>query len=155
MTLGKLAIWLLGFWLFICGASAVYSQVSPLKVKISVPTTTFRNSERVYVATAILNTGITEQMLVVMTCPKWTSDSIVIRVDAPGCMKNIPRKIPLKPGEEFRSVVHTHVELPDGQSNPDKVTFRLGYHMPAFFGTEGTPKVQPLWSNAVSISVTR
>ena len=55
MTLGKSATWLIGFWLFICGASTVYSQNSPLKVKITVPTTTFRNNEKIYVATAIFN----------------------------------------------------------------------------------------------------
>lgn len=155
MTLGNSATWLIGFWLFICGASAVYSQNSPLKVKITVPTTTFRNNEKIYVAAAILNTGATEQVLVVMMCPEWTSDSAVIHVDARSCLKNIPRKVPLRPGEEFRSVVHTHVELPDGQSNPDRVTFRLGYHIPAFLGNEVTPKVQPLWSNSVSITITR
>jgi hypothetical protein len=156
MTVSRPAIWFLGLLLFICGASAVYSQVSPLRVKITVPTMTFRNSERVYVATAILNTGTTEQMLVVMSCPEWTSDSTVIRVDAPSCLKNVPRKVPLKPGEEFRSVVHIYAERADDQSNSDKVTFRLGYHMPAFFrSSEVDPKIQPLWSNAVSVIVTR
>jgi hypothetical protein len=124
-------------------------------VKITVPKTTVRNGEKLYIATAIVNTSTTEQMLVVMSCPEWTSDSTVVRVDAPSCMKNVPRKVPLKPGEEFTSVVHTHFEIPNGKSNTEKVTFRLGYRMPTFFGNEANPKVQPLWSNAVSISVTQ
>ena len=107
-------------------------------------------------ATAIRNTGTTEQTLVVMMCPEWMSDSTVIHVDPRACLKNIPRKVPLKPGEEFSSVVHIHAELPAGQSKPDKVTFRLGYHVPPFFGAiEVAPKIQPLWSNAVSVVVTR
>lgn len=156
MTEWKPGIWLSGLLLFICEASTVYSQVSPLRVTITVPTTTFRSSEEVYVATAIRNTGTTERMLVMMMCPEWMSDSTVIHVDARACLKNIPQKVPLKPGEEFNSVVHIHAELPADQSKPDKVTFRLGYHVPTFFGaSEVAPKVQPLWSNAVSVVVTR
>jgi hypothetical protein len=66
-------------------------------------------------------------------------------------MKNFSTKIYLKPGEVFKSTVPVRVELVLASEQSELVTFRMAFKDPVY-GT--SPKIQPNWSNSVTVNVT-
>jgi hypothetical protein len=145
---------LLGVLLFCVGGLAVYGQSPPLKVEIKTAQTAVKNNEEFTLSATILNTGKDEQMFEVWSCGylEWTVDNPSLQVVGEDCLRNIPYKVKLKPGESGHWEVPVRVELPGGSGQHESVTFRLGFQT-ATYGTE--PEIPPIWSNALTVSVTR
>ena len=140
--------------LCIAGLSA-FGQVSPIEVEVKVVQAAVKENETFSVSTAIYNTGSVGEVLKVWTCSypmQWKSNSPIVNVNEVPCLQNVPFKIRLKPGEAYERAVTARVELSAGKSLTQSVTFRLGFQ-PATYGTE--PEPRRIWSNAVTVSVTR
>jgi hypothetical protein len=164
--------------LFCFGGLAVYGQSSPLQLEIKLAQTVVQNNEDFSVSTVIRNTSSAEQSLQVLHCcysAQWTADNPLVHVDcAESCMKNIPWKVTLKPGEAYKKTVLARVALAAGTGQPESVTFRMGFQSNSYktepvaplpwgiSATNGTTQTRQMihdtpqiWSNAVMISVTR
>ncbi len=137
-------------------AGLTMAQVSPLKVEIKLTQTAVKNDETFSVYTALRNSGSEVRVLEVWSCgynDLWIADNPSVRVIGDvGCMKSFSTKKYLKPGEAFESTVPVRVELTHDKGQPESVTFRLGFKDPTFLAN---PKIPPIWSNAVTVSVTR
>lgn len=102
-------------------------------------------------STSLVNSGSNVWTLGVPACGysyRWTADHPSVHVIGEACMKNTFATIYLKPGEVFQREVPVLVDLAPGKGEPESVTFRLGF-------IESTPKIPPIWSNAVTVSVTK
>jgi hypothetical protein len=130
---------------------AADGQGSPIKIEIKPAQTAVKNNEDFSVDITIRNTSSVEQLLEVMSCSysmQWTLDNPSVRLVREACEKNIPIKISLKPGQAFERAVLARVVLASGNGQSESVTFRLG-----FIGAASKPP--PIWSNHVTVSVTR
>lgn len=90
-----------GLLLFCFGGLAVYGQSSPLKVEIKLAQTAIKNNEKFTLSATIHNTGNDEQEFEVWTCGylQWSVDNPSLHVVEEDCLKNLPYKVKLKPGE--------------------------------------------------------
>jgi hypothetical protein len=141
--------------LFCFGGVAAYSQSSPIVVEIKSAQTTIQNSETFTVNTSIRNIGSDEEWLSIWSCSypqQWQADNPFVHVDGVGCKKNDIRKIRIKSGGVYERPLSIRVEFAKDSSQTESVTFRLGFQ-PEVYGT--APKNPPIWSNAVTVSVTR
>ena len=130
------------------------SRNSPLKVEIKLAQDAVKNKETFPVATTLINSGSKEWELGVGCgfLDQWVSDNPSIRVIGEACAKTIAIGARLKPGEAYKRAVPVRVELASGEGQPESVTFRLGFK-DMTYGT--APMSSPIWSNAVTVSVTR
>jgi hypothetical protein len=132
-----------------------FGQESPLKVEIKLAHATANNYEPFSVATAIRNTGTEDQTVDVWSCSyptQWTGDIPSVRVNLVGCKKNDLQHLKLKPGEACERPLSIRIELPAGNGKPEAVTFRMGFKTATLeIGKENIP----VWSNAVTVSVTK
>jgi hypothetical protein len=134
---------------------AAYGQDSPFKVEIKLAQTKVNNYEPFSVATAIRNTSTAEQTLEVWSCSyptQWVSDVSSVHVNLVGCKKNDLLNIKLKPGEACERVVTIRIQLSPGDGKPESVTFRMGFKAANFVTGQGN---LPLWSDAVTVNVTK
>jgi hypothetical protein len=142
--------------LLLCFAGlTAFPQDSPTQLEIKLAQTAVTNNEEFSVSTAIRNTGSEEQVLEIWACGypnRWKADNLSVHVVNEGCLKNTPFKVQLKPGRAYERKMQIRVELAPGSSQHESVTFRLGIEG----GDYGTAwKVSPIWSNAVTVNVTR
>ncbi len=142
--------------LFCFGGLAVYGQSSDLKVEIQPAQTVVKNNEDFSVSTVIRNTGKNEQKLAVLLCcysMLWTTDNPFVHTDCiEGCARNSAIRIQLKPGQIYEKTVRVRVEIGAGRDRNEPVTFRLGLNAATY---RSEPKIPTIWSNAVTVNVTR
>jgi hypothetical protein len=142
--------------LLLCVAGlAAYGQDSPFKAEIKLAQTTVNNYETFSVATAIRNTSTEEQTLDIWSCSyptQWVSDVSSVHVNLVGCKKNDLLHIKLKPGEACERAVTIRIQLSPGDGKPESVTFLMGFKSATFVTGQSN---LPLWSNAVTVSVTK
>jgi hypothetical protein len=144
--------------LFCIGGLAVNGQSPQIQVEIKLPKTTVKNHEGFIVLTALRNISNVEKQVRVWSCSypnQWGADNPYIYVPYDSdCMKNAFGLVKLKPGESYKRNLPVRVVLASGDSTPKSVTFRLGYvnERQWALSTNGSP---PIWSNAVTVSVTR
>jgi hypothetical protein len=142
--------------LLLClGGLTVCGQSSSIKVEVEPAQTTVQNNETFTVNTFIRNTGSDEEVLAIWSCSypqQWQADSPFLHVDGVGCMKNDIFHIRIQPGEAYERPLSIRVELAAGKRQIESVTFRLGFQDE----NPGTiPKTPRIWSNAVTVNVTR
>ncbi len=150
--------------LLICFAGlGSYGQSSPLRAEIKSTRTAVRNSELFFVSSTIRNTSNKEQSIVVWACGygrQWAADVPPAKVVLEDCLNNGLAKVRLKPDVSYERKVQVSVTLPAGSAPKQTITFRLG------FASEDDPMAPPrpganaasaprLWSNAVTVTVTR
>jgi hypothetical protein len=145
--------------LFCCAGQIPAGQEQSLKAEIKLTRTVVKNDETFFVATVVRNTGSTVQSLIVWDCSypdQWTTDNPAARINDVACQQNTRGEIQLKPGASYIRSVSLHIHVAFGQVTQDKVAFRMGYgKMPYFRAQDVVPKVPLLWSNAVTVAVTR
>jgi hypothetical protein len=142
-------------FLFCFEGLAAYGQSSPTNVEIKLAQIAVKNNEDFSVNTAIRNTGNDEQVLEIWFCGycnRWIADNPSVHIGVESCLKNSSQTIRLMPGKAFEEAVPVRVELPVGSGQHELVTFRLGIKG-GTYGTKWT--VSPIWSNAVTVNVTR
>jgi len=133
-------------------APTVSGESSPLQLQLKLARTEVKNNEEIIAQTEIRNTGKDEQSLYVLLCghTQWSTDNTYVQVAAEGCLKNSIHKMKLKPGESG------HWEVPlvlsTRSSLPKSVTFRLGFQS---WTDRKTPEVPQIWSNPVTVGVTK
>ena len=143
---------LLSAMLFGLVGLAAYGQSTPWKAEIKLSQTSVKNNDSFLVSAAIRNTGGEEHVLGVYTCSyanQWRADNSVVLVPGDSCMRNVPRKIRLGSGGSYEKKVLVQVALPTGKTPNESITFRLGF-LDALMSNG--PRI---WSNAVTISVTK
>lgn len=128
-----------------------------LRVEIKLAQTEVRSKETFTVATAIYNTGETEQTVAIWSCAfpdQWRTDNAAVKVDPVDCDWNKVSKIELKPGEGFQRLLSVHIVLPDDQISRIEISFRLGFRNADPSGAGGHDVKPPtLWSNTLAVSV--
>ncbi|MGB9407375.1 MAG: hypothetical protein WCA89_07550 [Terracidiphilus sp.] len=132
-------------------------KLSPLKAEIALARETVINDEIFFVNTTLRNTGSNVWDLGggCGFLNQWTSDSPSILVIGEACFseKNIHNmEVRLKPGETYERAVPVRVHLAADGDQHESVTFRLRFNDPTF---NLHPEVPPVWSNAVTVNVTR
>lgn len=159
--------------LFFCSvALALTPQPSSLITEIRVSQTTVRNSaakpkpaessawpHEFSVATTIRNVSVREQAIHVTLCGfayQWQVDNPKVYVDGGSCLKNSIITIKLQPGETYTRSISMFVELPSESlgRGPQPVTFRLGFG-DSFWNEKLRGEMQAIWSNPITVSVTR
>jgi hypothetical protein len=141
--------------LFCFGGLAAYGQSPPLLVEIKPAQTVVHSNEEFLVSTALRNTSSEVQVLGVMSCSypsQWAADNTSVYVSQVSCLRNVLFRISLKPGEAYERTLSVHVELASGKGQLESVTFRLGFQDE---NPPTVPRVPRIWSNAVTVSVTR
>lgn len=140
--------------IFCFAALSASGQESPLKVEIKLAQTAVKNGEDFSAPTTIRNTGSDEQVFGVWDCgyAQWDTDNPSVQRVGGDCMKNLLRKVILKPGESAHWDVPVRVSLPAGSNAQESITFRLGFHAAAY-GT--VPEIPQIWSNAITVNVRR
>jgi len=142
--------------LFCFRGLASQGQSSPIKVEIKVAQTSVKDNEAFSVSTELRNTGQEEKLLQVWSCSypwQWETDNSSVHVNQVDCLRNTLFKVRLKVGETYERSVSVRVELAPGEGHPESVTFRLGFQ-DAPPETGSTTMSPPIWSNAVTVSVT-
>lgn len=141
---------------------AAYCQDSPLKAEIKLAQTSVKNNEMFFLSAAIRNISGEEQTIVVWTCGysrQWTADTPSVKFAREDCVANVQVRLKLKPGESYEKKVLVQVTLPAGSNPKEAITFRLGFeNETAAMPTPSTvkaAKAAQLWSNALTINVTR
>ena len=146
----------------LAGAGA-YGQTSPLRAEIKLSRTSVKNNELLSVSTIIRNTSREDQSFVAWACGygrQWTSDSLSAQVNhGEPCLANALVKVKLKPGNSYQKKIQVSVTLPAAGAPQEAVTFRLGFaserDQPAPAPASGAATTPRLWSNAVTVTVTR
>jgi len=149
--------------LLICSAgSGSYGQSSPLRAEIELTRISVKNNEVFSVSTTIRNVSGEEQSLTTLDCGysyQWTADNPLLRSGAESCLQNALSTIRLGPGGSYKRKVRVSALLRAGSDPKQAVTFRLG-----FVNDDGPMTQRPgvraataprLWSNAVTVTVTR
>lgn len=137
--------------------SEANGQDLPLKAEIKLAQTTVTNNEEFSVATVLRNVSKKEQSLVAWTCSyraQWTSDNPSIQNPGIQCAQNLRFKIQLKPGGTYERELRVIIKLAAGMERDNSVTFRLGFEDATGYYVPGS-KIPLIWSNAVTVSVTR
>jgi hypothetical protein len=142
--------------LFCFAELSCYSQDPPIQAKITPSLTEVRNNETFSVSVVILNTDREEQVLQFSTCGEgiaWNTDNPLVHPHSGGyCKKPGLLHIRLKPGGVYTGKFSAHIELADDKMLHESVTFRLAL----FYESLGVAlKVVPIWSYAVTVTVTR
>ena len=129
-------------------------KVSPLEAKIKLVQTAVKNDGTFSVSATLLNSGSNVWELAVGCgfLDQWTSDSPFVNVIGEACARTIPVGIRLKSGETYEREVPVRLVLTAGGDQPQSVSFRLRFNDPTF---SSNPKSPPIWSNAVTVNVTR
>jgi len=141
--------------LLLCFAGlTAFPQDSPTQLEIKLAQTTVKNNEDFSLSAIIHNTGNEEKVIRVWSCghSQWTADNPSVLGSPEVCAKNILLKERIKPGESGHWEVPVRVVLLAGGGQPESVTFRLGFQS-STYGTE--PDIPRIWSNAVTVKVTR
>jgi len=124
-------------------------HVSPIQVK---PDTPF------LVDTAIRNMDKHQQTIEICPCTypsQWVADNPSIQVHDFACLQSTLKRITLKPGQAYKNSFL--VEALSSKTGPTRdITFRLRYGTKAAQGEwKPWPKIPPIWSNAVTVTVER
>ena len=167
---------LLACWLVVGVAHvACHGQATPLKAEIKLIRTSVKNNELFWVATSIRNTTSEERLIVVLACGycyQWEADNPSIDVRTESCLNNGLGRVKLKPGGAYEKKIKAFVTLPAGAAATAPVPFRLGFvsEMDPFaprprdtqagtgsrkFTLLEDRRPAPLWSNPVTVHVTR
>jgi hypothetical protein len=142
-------------FLFCIGGLAAHSQSSPIVVEIKPTQTVVKDNETFSVSTTLRNRSSEVQVLGVMSCSypaQWAVDNLSVYMSQVSCLRNVLSRIILKPGEAYERTLSVHVELASGKGQLESVTFRLGFQDE---NPLTVPKAPRIWSNAVTVSVTR
>lgn len=131
-------------------------QPSPLKVEIKQAQTAVKNNEDFSVVASIRNVSSEEQELMVsycVHCMNWIADSPLVHLNSTdACLKTPSSRFTVKPGEVYKMSVLARVVLATDKSQTESITFRLGF-TPSIYKTG--QMMPTIWSNAVTVSVTR
>lgn len=150
---------LFAIFLFFFTGRLLCGQEPFLSVEIKPSQTVARNHEKILVEVAIRNNGATRQTLSVYTCSfpnQWQVDNAAVDVDRANCLQNLRTEIKLKPGEVYRRSLFVHVQLASDQIEQRKESFRLGFgNSPNFGYLKPGPNYPAIWSNAVTVTVTK
>lgn len=148
-------------FLFFFSGLAAHSQDSPIAVEVKPAQATVKEGEDFSVSTVLRNTGTETQIMWHEACgygDLWISDNGLIRIAPSSCSKPGFSRVTLKAGEDFRADIQIFARLPESSGEGEWVTFRLGFK--SEFGSEDDPThprppTRTLWSNAVTVKVTR
>jgi hypothetical protein len=148
-------------FLFLLSGLTAYSQTSPVTVEVKPLQTEIREGEELSVSTVLRNTGTEAQTMRRDACgygDLWFSDNKSIQIAPSACLKPGFMGVTLEPDEAFRADVQVYAKLAPSVGEGEWITFRLGFK--SEFRSEKDPpqpnlKPQTLWSNAVTVKVTR
>ena len=144
--------------LLCCATRLAVAEQEPFKAQISWNGGTVRNADSFSLTAVLQNTSSSERSLTIWTCPvsaQWVPDNPVVRVNqATPCQQPAMGVIRIRSGEEYRETLTLSIRLPPNRAIPNSVTFRLGFSEHARL-TDVVPKMPSVWSNAVTISVTK
>jgi len=148
-------------FLLCLSALTAYGQSSPITVEIKPAQTAVKEGQDFSVSTVLRSTGTEVQVMRRDTCgygDLWTSDNASIRIIPSDCKKPGFRGTTLKPGEVYQRDIEVRAKLAPGAGEGEWITFRLGFK--SEFKSEKdparlNPKPQTLWSNAITVKVTR
>jgi hypothetical protein len=153
-------ILLSSFLLFLSGMAA-YSQSPLIAVEISPAQTAVNEGGDFLLSTVLRNTGNEALIMRHEACgysDLWTVDNASIQVVPSSCDKPGFMGMSLKPGEDYKREVRIRAKLAPGVGESEWVTFRLGFKSefksdkdPA----QPNPVTKTLWSNVVTVRVTR
>jgi hypothetical protein len=113
------------------------------------------NYQPFQIATAIRNTSTAERLLDVWSCSyptQWVSDNPSVYLNLAVCKKNDLSHLKIAPGKAREKPLSIRVELAAGDSQPESVTFRMGFKNATFAAGQPNP---PTWSDPVTVSVTK
>jgi hypothetical protein len=149
----------LGTLLLLCCATPLATaQQEPLKAEISWTGETVRNADSFSLTAALQNTSSSERSLTIWTCPvsaQWVPDNPVVRVNqATPCQQPVVSVIRIRSGEKHMETITLSIRLPSNRAIPNSVTFRLGFSELTRL-SDVAHKKPSVWSNAVTISVTK
>jgi len=143
--------------LLLCfGGLALNGQSPQIRVEIKPTKTVVKNHEGFLVSTALRNTGNLEQLVSVWSCSystQWLTDNPSVQLTGGGdCFKNGLGIVRIKPGEAYERKVPVSVTLGSRSGQHESVTFRMGFQDE---NPRTIPKPPRIWSNAVTVNITR
>jgi len=142
-------------------APAVHSQGLHIKATISLTRVDVREGEFFTVSTTLRNTGKETQATWLTACNDgdlWVPDNRSISMAPSACDKPGFDGLRLKPGQVYHADLRVSARLEPGAEDSQSITFKLGFKS-EFQNASDPPTQKPvattLWSNAVTIKVTR
>lgn len=140
-------------------AQFAVGQDRSFSIQIKVDQTQVKNKEPLGVVATIRNTGTAEEELRTWACgfpSEWISDNTDVYLHQVNCVQDTMKQVKLKPGETYKSKVPVYVQLPSDQMSQKPITFRLGFGNAFHYGDKKPDqRGRAIWSNAVTVSVTR
>jgi hypothetical protein len=150
---------LVALLLLCCASRLVAAQQEPLKAEVSWPGGTVKIAENFSLTVVLKSTGSSERSLTIWTCPvseQWLPDNPVVQlIQVTPCQQPALGVIRIRPGDKYKETVTLSIRLPSDGTISNNVTFRLGFSERTRISDIEVPKTPSLWSNAVTISVTR
>ena len=153
----KVTMYLLAVLLQLGGTRPINWE-QPLRVKIETAQVSVKTGQRVPVSTWVRNSGSTDATVEIWACAfpeEWVVDNPSIEIEQQNCVAENRSSIILKSGGEYQRdlmiVVHSGVANFDQK----ELNFRMGFRNGVFRDEKHQPKTGPVWSNSVTLKVTK